>query len=187
MAMLLANCAAPCIERARLEHLSITDHHTLAFNQRYLLPRLCDEVAAARRNVSPLSVLLLDLDLFKRVNDEHGHAVGDAVLRGFADCVRDAVRRQDVLVRRGGDEFVLIMPGTGEAAAQHAAERIRARLASAPLDGGGGVRVAQTVSIGVVTWDGNEEPAALEQRADAALYDAKGGGRNQIAVAGRGG
>ena len=187
LARLLANCTVPPIEKARLERLALTDHHTLAFNQRYLLPRLCDEVAAARRNVSPLSVLLLDLDLFKRVNDEHGHAVGDAVLRGFADRVRDAVRRPDVLVRRGGDEFVLIMPGTAEAEARRAAERIRARLAASPLDGGGGVRVPQTVSIGVATWDGNEEPAELEQRADAAMYAAKRDGRNQIAVAGRAG
>jgi diguanylate cyclase (GGDEF)-like protein len=185
LARLLANCAVPPVEKSRLERLALTDHHTLAFNQRYLLPRLCDEVAAARRNVSPLSVLLLDLDLFKRVNDEHGLAVGDAVLRGFADRVRDAVRRQDVLVRRGGDEFVLIMPGTAEPEATHAAERIRTRLQASPLDGGGGARDPQTVSIGVATWDGNEEPASLEQRADAALYEAKGGGRNQIAVAGR--
>jgi diguanylate cyclase (GGDEF)-like protein len=130
-------------------------------------------------------VALLDLDNFKLVNDAHGHAVGDAVLRGFADRVREVVRRQDVLVRRGGDEFVLIMPETGEAAARLAAERIRARLAAGPLDCGDGVHVAQTVSIGVVTWDGNEEPTSLEQRADAAMYEAKRRGRDQIAVAAR--
>jgi two-component system, cell cycle response regulator len=187
LAQLLANCAVPPIEKARLERLALTDLHTRAFNQRYLLPRLTDEMVAARRSVTPLSVLLLDLDHFKRVNDEHGHSVGDAVLRGFADCVRDTVRRGDVLVRRGGEEFVLIMPQTSGALATVVAERIRTRLASAPLDGGGGVRVSQTVSIGVATWDGNETPPALEQRADAAMYEAKRGGRNQVAVAARAG
>jgi two-component system, cell cycle response regulator len=185
LARLLANCTVPPIEKARLERLALTDHHTLAFNQRYLLPRLHDEIAAARSSVTPLSVLLLDLDHFKRVNDEHGHAVGDAVLRAFADCVRDTVRRQDVLVRRGGEEFVLIMPQTSGAVAARVAERIRTRLASAPVDGGGGVHVAQTVSIGVATWDGNEQPTELEQRADAAMYEAKRRGRNQVAVAER--
>jgi diguanylate cyclase (GGDEF)-like protein len=185
LARLLANCAVPPIEKARLERLALTDHHTLAFNQRYLLPRLQDEIDAARRSVTPLSVLLLDLDHFKLVNDEHGHAVGDVVLRAFADCVRDTVRRQDVLVRRGGEEFVLIMPQTPGAVAARVAERIRARLAGAPVDGGGGVQVAQTVSIGVATWDGNELPTDLEQRADAAMYEAKRRGRNQVAVAAR--
>jgi two-component system, cell cycle response regulator len=187
LAQLLANCAVPPIEKARLERLAMTDLHTLAFNQRYLLPRLGDEIAAARRSVTPLSVLLLDLDHFKLVNDEHGHAVGDAVLRGFADCVRDTVRRQDVLVRRGGEEFVLIMPQTSGSLAERAAERIRARLAGAPVDGGGGLSVAQTVSIGVATWDGNETPTELEQRADAAMYEAKRRGRNRVVVSGQAG
>ena len=187
LAQLLANCAVPPIEKARLERLAVTDLHTRAFNQRYLLPRLGDEIAAARRSVTPLSVLLLDLDHFKLVNDAHGHAVGDAVLRGFADCVRDTVRRQDVLVRRGGEEFVLIMPQTSGALATVVAERIRARLAGGPLDGGAGVRVPQTVSIGVATWDGNETPTDLEHRADAAMYEAKRRGRNQVAVAERAG
>ena len=89
------------------------DDTTMAFNHRYLAPRLVEEMERAGRSGGDVSLLYLDLDHFKAVNDKHGHAAGDAVLRMFADRVRRAVRRVDVLVRRGGEEFVLIMPQTG--------------------------------------------------------------------------
>jgi len=180
MASLLANCAVPPVERARLQRLALTDPQTMAYNQRYLLPRLSDELNNARRLNNPVSVLLADLDHFKQVNDEHGHAAGDEVLRGFVDRVRECVRRQDVLIRRGGEEFVLILPQAGPEVAHRAAERIRARLADSPLSGGEGIAVTQTVSIGVATWDGTENAAHLEQRADQAMYEAKRLGRNRV-------
>jgi len=179
---LLANCSVPPIEKARLNRLAVVDDLTLAFNVRHLAPRLREEMAYSHKTSSPLSFLLLDLDHFKRVNDAHGHAAGDAVLRQFADGVRERVRRADVLVRRGGEEFALIMPGTTSQEAQAIAERIQETLALGPLSFEG-TKIAQTVSIGVATWDGEETPEALERRADLAMYEAKDKGRNCVVVA----
>jgi len=180
LARLLANCTVPAIERSRLERLSVTDSHTRAFNRRYLVPRLEEEMARAGRQSSSLSLLMMDLDRFKRVNDAHGHAAGDRVLKEFADRVRMATRVQDALVRWGGEEFVLVMPDTNAELAAQVAERIRADVAATPIAAGEDVEVGQTVSIGVATWDGAEAPGALERRADEAMYEAKGAGRNRV-------
>jgi diguanylate cyclase (GGDEF)-like protein len=180
---LVANCSAPPIERARLRRLAMTDDLTLAYNTRYLSPRFNEEIERARRTGQPLSVLLMDLDHFKRVNDTHGHAVGDVVLRMFADRVRALVRRIDIFIRRGGEEFVLVMPSTTLEQARTTAERIRARIAERPLDVADGVAIRQTVSIGVATWDGHESAEALERRADEAMYAAKRAGRDRVAIA----
>jgi two-component system cell cycle response regulator len=179
LARLLANCSVGPIQRARLERLSVTDDLTLAFNGRYLGSRLLEEMERARRNETPLSVLLMDLDHFKLVNDKHGHAVGDQVLRVFVDRVRAATRRVDVLVRRGGEEFVLLMPTTTSSQARVIAERVR-RHASDEAVAIGPVRVTQTVSIGVATWNGRETAESLQRRADEAMYDAKQRGRNRV-------
>jgi two-component system, cell cycle response regulator len=179
---LLANCSVPPIERARLHRLAIVDDLTLAFNVRHLAPCLREEMTYATETSSPLSFLLLDLDHFKRVNDTYGHAAGDSVLRQFADAVRERVRRADVLVRRGGEEFALVMPATTAREAEVIAERIQEALARAPLTALG-AQVTQTVSIGVATWDGGESPEGLERRADLAMYEAKDKGRNAVVVA----
>jgi two-component system cell cycle response regulator len=183
VAQLLAGAAAQALRAAELHKLALTDSQTLAYNRRYLVPRLCEEIERAQRHAAPLSVLLMDLDHFKRVNDEHGHAVGDSVLRAFADTVRACVRAVDVVVRRGGEEFVLIMPATDDLQARVVAERVRARLASAPLYVRRDLRLEQTVSIGVATWDGLEGPESLEERADLAMYEAKRRGRNLVVAA----
>jgi len=180
---LLANCSAPPIERARLRRLAMFDDVTMAFNHRYLVPRLVEEMERASRSGGDVSVLYMDLDHFKSVNDRFGHAVGDAVLRLFADRVRKAVRRVDVLVRRGGEEFVLVMPQTGAAQAVSTGQRIQQTLASEDLEVDGGLRIRQTVSIGVATWDQRETPETFERRADAAMYEAKRLGRNRVVVA----
>ncbi len=181
---LLANCSAPPIDRARLKRLAMFDDITLAFNHRYLVPRLTEEMERASRSGSDLSVLLMDLDHFKQVNDRHGHAVGDAVLRTFADRVRRAVRRLDVLVRRGGEEFVLIMPSTSAPQAHATGNRIQQALHDEHFEVDGATQtIPQTVSIGVATWDGHEKPDALERRADEAMYEAKRLGRNRVVVA----
>jgi two-component system cell cycle response regulator len=126
----------------------------------------------------------MDLDHFKSVNDKHGHAVGDEVLRMFADRVRKAVRRVDVLVRRGGEEFVLIMPATGATQAHATGHRIQQTLHGDPFEtDNGAIRIKQTVSIGVATWDKRETPEQLERRADEAMYEAKRLGRNRVVVA----
>jgi len=182
MARLLANCSTPPIERARLRRLAMTDDLTLAYNQRYLSPRVNEEIERARRNGQPLSMLLLDLDHFKRVNDEYGHEVGDTVLRLFADRVRSIVRRVDVFIRRGGEEFLLLMPATALEQARATAERIRRNLGDAELDVGGGHHVRQTVSVGVAGWNFSESPEALQRRADVAMYAAKEQGRDRVVV-----
>lgn len=183
LGQLLANCTAGSIERARLQRLAITDAQTLSWSHAYLLPRLEEELRAASDPEPGLAVLLMDLDHFKRVNDTHGHAVGDRVLRAFADVVRQQIRRRDMLFRRGGEEFVVVMPSCTLHDAETVAERIRQALASEPLDGGEGIAVDQRVSIGVARWDGEESAAELEARADAAMYAAKREGRNQVSVA----
>jgi two-component system, cell cycle response regulator len=180
---LLANCTVPPVERARLKRLAIYDDLTQAYNQRYLAPRLDEEVERARRSNGSVCILLLDLDHFKAVNDAHGHAVGDRVLRLFADRVRAIVRKPDVLVRRGGDEFVLIMPAVSDQKQGLAtARRIQQNLQKEPLVVSPDVRILQTVSIGVINWDGRESPAELEERADRAMYEAKREGRNRVVL-----
>ena len=184
MLRLLANCCAPPIERARLQRLAMFDDLTMAFNHRYLAPRIVEEMERASRSGGDVSLLYMDLDHFKSVNDEFGHAVGDTVLRMFADRVRKAVRRVDVLVRRGGEEFVLVMPSTGATQALATGNRIQQTLAGEELEVDGGLRIRQTVSVGIATWDQRESPEQLERRADEAMYEAKRLGRNRVVVAG---
>lgn len=181
---LLANCSAPPIERARLRRLAMFDDTTMAFNHRYLQPRLVEEMERAGRTAGDVSVLYMDLDHFKSVNDNYGHAVGDVILRMFADRVRRTVRKVDVLVRRGGEEFVLIMPSTGATQAHGTAQRIQQSLHDELFDAAGSaVRIRQTASIGVATWDKRETPEELERRADQAMYQAKRLGRDRVVVA----
>jgi diguanylate cyclase (GGDEF)-like protein len=182
-ARLLASTAAQTLRATELRRLALTDSQTLAYNRSYLLPQLRREMERAARQLTPLSVLLMDLDHFKRVNDTFGHAIGDDVLRAFADITRSAVRAVDTLVRRGGGEFVLIMPATSERQAWLVAERVRQRVCAAPLPARGQRCVPQTISIGVATWNGLEGPESLDERADVALYEAKRTGRNRTVIA----
>jgi diguanylate cyclase (GGDEF)-like protein len=180
---LLSSAVSQALRAAELHKLALTDSQTHAYNHRYLRPRLREEMERALRQGSPLSVLLFDLDHFKRVNDLYGHAAGDAVLSAFADRVRGCVRGADVLFRRGGEEFVLLMPATAEHDALVVAERARARIADEPLEARDGVVLLQTVSVGIATWDGRESAEALEERADLAMYEAKRRGRNRVVIA----
>jgi len=182
VAELLASAAAQSLRTAELQQLAMIDSQTLAYNRRGLLPRLREEMDHARRHALPLALLLIDLDHFKRVNDEHGHPTGDAVLRAFSDTVRECVRGGDVLFRRGGEEFVLIMPATDEHHAVTVAERLRARLDRAPLQIRRDLLLRQTASIGVASWDALESAEALEERADLAMYEAKRKGRNRVSL-----
>ena len=190
---LLANCAVPPIERARLQRIATTDPQTNAMAHRLLAPTLAREMKRARENDHKLSLLLMDLDHFKSVNDSYGHAAGDEVLRAFGELVTSLVRQDDVFIRRGGEEFILLMPRANSEVAATAAERIRGRLAArdievpasvveSPSQGIGSVAIAQRVSIGVAEWDGRETAATFEARADAAMYRAKRGGRDRVEV-----
>ncbi len=182
LARLLANSSVPAIERARLARLAVTDDLTLAYNARYLVPRIDEELERARRYAAPLSVAMLDLDRFKQINDTFGHATGDAVLRAFSDRVRENTRRIDVLVRRGGEEFVLILPATTTEQAIALTERVRAAVGGSTIQLRDDIEVSQTVSIGIVTWDGSESGESLVHRSDVAMYLAKEAGRNRVVV-----
>jgi diguanylate cyclase (GGDEF)-like protein len=184
LACLLANCAVPPIEKARLRRLAVTDTQTMAYNQAYLIPGIQAEMEKLRDGPTrALSLLLLDIDEFKQINDRYGHAAGDQALRVFAATVRSSTRDGDVVVRRGGDEFVLIMPRTGRTNALAVAERIRSTVASTKIALPEGDGFSITVSIGIAIWDAKEGPEQLERRADQAMYEAKSLGRNRVEMA----
>ena len=159
--------------RTELEHLATHDSLTSTLNRRALLQRCEDELERARRYGQGPSIMMLDLDNFKAVNDTRGHQHGDAVLVHFAQCTKQVLRRADRLGRYGGEEFMVLLPGADAAAAAVVAGRIHAALATGhPLD--------CQVSIGVTSWQGPSETLdAMLSRADAALYRAKEQGRNR--------
>lgn len=134
---------------------------------------------SAERHGASYAVIMCDIDLFKQVNDQHGHEVGDHVLQQVAQALRLSVRATDHVVRWGGEEFLLILPGAGLASAQQLAERIRSAIATQVFPGVGSV----TMSSGVGAWNLGETPVDLLRRVDMALYAAKGRGRNLVALA----
>ena len=165
------------------QRLSVTDGLTGLGNYRFFQQTLAREVDRAARFHRPLSLLMLDLDHFKQVNDAHGHQVGDAVLVQVADRIREEVREVDVIARYGGEEFVVVLPETGLEGAQHLADRICERMRHAPLLTSAG-DLAITISIGVAVYpDHGDSPASLVRAADLALYVAKGDGRDQWHIA----
>ncbi|HJQ62977.1 MAG TPA: GGDEF domain-containing protein [Burkholderiales bacterium] len=162
--------------------LATTDPLTGVFNRRTFIELAEQELARSRRAATPLSVMMLDLDHFKRVNDTYGHLTGDEVLVSFTRLIRDCVRRGDLVVRYGGEEFCVLLPATTLQAATALAERIRARCAAQPLT----ARAFKvTVSIGLTAYSGDRAATLgdLLARADEALYRAKGEGRNQVIAA----
>ncbi|MBJ7312696.1 CHASE domain-containing protein [Rugamonas sp. CCM 8940] len=161
--------------------LATTDFLTGLPNRREFMARLEDEQARLQRDGNArAAVLMLDIDHFKRVNDEFGHAAGDAVLRHLAELMRDGQRKIDTLGRVGGEEFAVLLPGADLAAAGAFAERLRQRIADSPLQLDGR-RLTVTVSVGIGALSGADAgfDAALI-RADQALYSAKRGGRNRV-------
>lgn len=155
------------------------DPLTNLHNRRYVMDRLVELVAGATAG-APVCVLMLDIDGFKRINDGFGHAVGDAVLIGMAQRMRDAAPRGALVSRWGGDELVMVLPATGAAVGETVAEEIRARCAAEDLDVAG-VGVRWTVSVGVAQApDCGATAAELLEAADQALYDAKTAGRDTV-------
>lgn len=130
-----------------------------------------------------MAVIAADLDFFKRINDAHGHAMGDRVLKDFCARTTAMLRITDVMARFGGEEFVVLLPGTDKAGAQHMAERLRGEIETQRDS----TLPTCTVSLGVAVWEGSAQPLldiqALINRADAALYNAKAGGRNRVSMA----
>ena len=183
LARILASCSVPAIERARLERLSAVDETTLAFNHRYLAPRLQEEMDRARHSGSPLSSLVMDLDQMGRVNDSFGRDMGDRVLGLFSERVRAHTRRYDILVRSGDDEFVLLMPTTVPTQALATAEKLRKAVGEEAMEPKPGGFITQHVSIGVATWDGRENAEELCGRAASAMRDVKSRGGDAVGKA----
>ncbi len=185
----LAGQAGVAVENILLhkeaQRLAITDPLTGLWNFRYLSMSLAREIERANRFERPLAVLMLDIDFFKSVNDNHGHPRGDAVLREFASRVGEQIREVDILARYGGEEFVLVLPETTVEGAVQLAERVRVGTSRTPFRGGAGeAPLVVTVSIGVAAFpDHGGSPATLLRSADSALYAAKRAGRDRCAVA----
>ena len=156
------------------------DHLTGLANRRAFHEAAELEIKRWQRQPRPLSVLMIDADHFKRINDGHGHAVGDAVLRHLAACLSATFRTMDVVARVGGEEFAVLLPGTGLEGAEAVALRVCERLRSQPVHVDGKA-IGCTVSIGVAAMErGVDDVKALLQRADSALYAAKAAGRNRV-------
>jgi diguanylate cyclase (GGDEF)-like protein len=168
----------------RAEALSVTDDLTQLYNSRYLNQVLRRETKRASRSGRPLSLLFVDLDGFKNVNDNHGHLAGSRGLVEAADVIRRSARETDVIARFGGDEFALVLPDTGAEGAEAVAERVRERIAAHRFLEGMGLAIQLTVSIGVATLpDVAGSAEELVKAADTAMYRVKEAGKNGVSVA----
>jgi diguanylate cyclase (GGDEF)-like protein len=181
----LAAHAVVALENARLhgmvERQALVDGITGLANRRAAADALHGEVARAERLQTPLSVVLADLDGFKDVNDEYGHAVGDEVLRAFAEVLRETVRESDVAGRWGGEEFLLMLPGADLGGAMQLAERVRMGLAARRISSAPDLCV--TASFGVAEYSGESNSEELVAAADSALYEAKRAGKDRVVSA----
>jgi diguanylate cyclase (GGDEF)-like protein len=172
------------MQNRTLSEISARDSLTGLYNRWYVMEKIDSEMNRALRHGSPMSVLMLDLDHFKKVNDSFGHGVGDEVLKVVGQVLRESCRVYDVAGRYGGEEFCVVLPETRVGNTKMVAERIRSRLASTQLPVGSS-SITVTASIGVAGMDsvsdeGVVSAAALLDRADRALYSAKHHGRNRV-------
>jgi len=180
----LASHAARCVERTRLYTASITDGLTGLYVSRYFRRRLKEELRTGVRYQRAVSLLMVDIDYFKKVNDTYGHQAGDDVLRIVARCITATVREGiDVAARYGGEEFAVILPETPKEGARALAERLRELIGKQVISSGSHT-VRVTASVGVATSpDDGVRPEAVVDKADKALYQAKRTGRNRVVVA----
>jgi len=166
-----------------VHRLTTADQLTGVHNKRYMLECLDREISRSNRHRRPLAVVVFDVDRFKEVNDGMGHLCGDSSLRELVTCAQRAIRKEDLFARFGGDEFLIVLPETNQDGAVCVAERLRERVAQHGFQFGD--RAYQlSISLGIAVKDA-EQPATatdLIRRADAKLYEAKGAGRNRLAV-----
>jgi two-component system cell cycle response regulator len=161
--------------------LAVTDELTGLYNRRYFDRHLSLMLEKAREQDRDMAVMLIDMDFFKSVNDTHGHDIGDAVLREFAQRLRRNIRGVDLACRFGGEEFVVLMPDTDFRQAQGVAERVRMSVAERSFETGAGRALTVTVSVGVALNEHlTDTPETILKRADVALYRAKREGRNRV-------
>jgi diguanylate cyclase (GGDEF)-like protein len=184
----LASQAAITIDRRdmlrSLEHMAITDGLTRIYNHRYFQMRLSNELKRAQRYSLPLSLLMLDIDHFKAINDRHGHAAGDVILAEVARVVGNALRETDIVARYGGEELSVILTQTSLPDAERTAERLRRTIAEHAFTTPDGAPLVVTVSLGLAAFPEHAaERDVLLRQADAALYRAKQGGRNAVRTA----
>ncbi|MCK1362297.1 GGDEF domain-containing protein [Bradyrhizobium sp. 199] len=167
------------LAHAKIEELAQIDELTGVLNRRYVMRALNDEMARAQRAATPCSVAILDIDFFKRINDGYGHPTGDEVLRGFAITLAANIRSIDRLGRYGGEEFLVVMPGSSKDQAVSAMDRLRQVISELDWNSiSNDLRV--TFSAGIEQVRPNDAPEDILARADAALYKAKDAGRNRI-------
>ncbi len=163
-------------------HLAITDGLTQAANKRHLLDFLEREIARAVRHERPLSLVMFDIDHFKRINDSFGHLAGDRMLVGIAQYVAASVRRDELFSRYGGEEFAVVLPETGLDEAAGFCERIRAMIDGAIFEFDDH-QMRATISLGATSLRKGDTVQSLVERADAQLYQAKRAGRNRVCIA----
>ncbi len=175
-----------CAERAQeqLEHTARVDYLTGIYNRRAIEELATRVISAARRHEFPLALMIVDIDHFKQVNDEHGHACGDRALVESVARMHEILRAEDLLGRLGGEEFVVVMPRVDRSQAVAAAERLRERFAERPMrlhDGEADVELLLTLSVGVVALEPSDSQFShLLRRADRAMYAAKAAGRDRV-------
>ena len=170
-------------QNERLIELATIDKLTGLRNRRFLEDALEREWARAQRHDMPLTFVMADLDKFKSINDERGHAAGDSVLAQVGEVVAGRTRTSDISCRYGGEEFAMLLTNCEDEGGQAYAESLRAGIEAMEIEVDSGEKLKVTVSCGVASSRGAENVAALVKAADAALYRAKGAGRNQVVVA----
>ena len=163
----------------RLVEAALKDPLTGIYNRRHFDERMQAEFAAARRHGTPLSLLVIDVDHFKQINDNHGHLAGDALLKVVARALSEGLRKEDILARYGGEEFVVIARGTSLAGATQFAERLRECIERASCNWQG-AELRVTASIGLAQLGADMTVQQLIDAADRGVYQAKNGGRNQV-------
>jgi len=172
-------------KESELHRLATTDPLTGAMNRRAFTERCAMEAGRARRGGYAVALVICDLDHFKRINDSHGHATGDTVLKVFTGIVQEMIRPSDARGRIGGEEFALLLPGSDAENGAMVAERVRARFAATPIAAESGGFTA-SASFGVALWCEGQPLEKAFSTADEALYEAKAKGRNRVEIAGRG-
>ena len=170
------------LKRAEVKLLDMASRDFLSglLNRREGLNRFREEISKSRRKHLPLSVVLLDIDHFKKINDTHGHLAGDRVLQKLAATLQVAMRDYDIICRYGGEEFLLVLPDTALLKAVDIANRLRVEVAELTYEINSNTAVSMTISLGVAQLTGNEEENSLIHRVDQALYIAKEKGRNKV-------